>query len=296
MDDVKSVAELIAAGDRVIDLMPSTMAEVTRMDAVYHSSAKDEWIELNQIDTERNKRFHAAALAQLSAGLDERAAILELGSGVGYDAQKFLESGTPFGCYIVSEISPALLEYSRQQLSGLADGRTLVFCCLDANHIRLSSEQLDRVLAVAAAHHFPNLQQALGEIDRVTRPGARIIFAIEPNRLWSSVIVKLRPVYRSLFSKKSHSAADEEAEGFSMAQLRQIGEQRKWRVEHIAPVWFFTGFLHTGLEFAFRTLRMKKRLRVPILLEKLFLAADAAFFGLPFCDRLAWHYTVVYQK
>jgi SAM-dependent methyltransferase len=296
MDEVKSVSELIAAGDRVIDLMPSTVAKVTQLDAVYHSSVKDEWIELNQVDTERNRRFHAAALAQLSAGLDDRTVILELGSGVGYDAQQFLESGVPFRCYIVSEISPALLEYSRQQLSGFAAGKTLVFCCLDANHIRLSSGQLDRVLAVAAAHHFPDLQQALGEIDRVTRPGARIIFAIEPNRLWSSVLVKLRPVYRGLFSNKSHSAADEEAEGFSMRQLRQIGEQRKWRVERITPVWFFTGFLHNGLEFLFRVLRMKKRPRAPISLEKLFLSADTVFFALPFCDRLAWHYTVVYQK
>ena len=296
MDDDKSVAELIAAGNQVIDLMPSAMAEVTQMDAVYHSSVKDEWIELNQIDTERNRRFHEAALAQLSAGLDKRKAILELGSGVGYDAQNFLESGTPFGCYIVSEISPALLEYSRQQLGGLADGKTLVFCCLDANHIRLSSEQLDRVLTVAAAHHFPNLQKALGEIDRVTRPGARIIFAIEPNRLWSSVMVKLRPLYRRLFSEKSHSAADEEAEGFTMAQLRQIGEKRKWRVEHITPVWFFTGFLHTGLEFLFRALRIKNRLRAPIFVEKFLLTADTLFFALPYCNRLAWHYTVVYQK
>jgi SAM-dependent methyltransferase len=296
MDDAKSVSELIALNDGVIDLMPSTMAKVTQLDAEYHASVKEEWIELNQVDTERNQRFHAAALAQLAVGLDEHAVILELGSGVGYDTRKFLETGAPFGCYIVSEISPALLEYSRRQLSSIAGGKTLVFCCLDANQIRLTSGQVDRVLAVAAAHHFPDLQQALDEIDRVTRPGARIVFAVEPNRLWSSVMVALRPAYRRLFSSKSHSAADEEAEGFSLELLKRMGEQRNWRLVSITPVWFFTGFMHNGLEFLFRALRLKKRLRVPIFVEKLFLAADTVFFRVPFCARLAWHYTVVYHK
>jgi SAM-dependent methyltransferase len=162
--------------------------------------------------------------------------------------------------------------------------------------MRLASGQVDRVLAMAAAHHFPDLQRALSEIDRVTRPGARIVFAIEPNRTWSSLLVALRPIYRALFAKTSHSAADEEAEGFTLTQLRTMGTPHNWRTVSVTPVWFLTGFLHHGLELVYRLLRLRTRLRAPVALEKLLIAADSIFFRLPFCDRLAWHYTAVYEK
>jgi hypothetical protein len=130
----------------------------------------------------------------------------------------------------------------------------------------------------------------------VTRPGAKIVFAMEPNRLWSAILVALRPLYRRLFSIKDHSAADEEAEGFSFRQLRTMGEKFGWQVQRLTPVWFLTGFLHNGLEFLYRLLRMKKRFRVPLFVERVFLFVDAALFTLPFFSRLSWHYTAVYRK
>jgi len=228
--------------------------------------------------------------------LSNDAVILELGSGVGYDAGRFLERNIPFGCYVVSEISPRLLEYSRQLLASLSAGRQVLYCALDANQLLIADDQIDCIVTIAALHHFPNLGKALAEMDRVTKARAKLIFAMEPNRLWSSILVALRPYYRRLFSSKLHSAADEEAEGFTLKDLRKMGEQFQWKVQRLTPVWFFTGLLHNGLDFIGRLLRLKQHIVVPVAVEKIFLFADSVFFKIPCCDRLAWHYTVVFRK
>jgi ubiquinone/menaquinone biosynthesis C-methylase UbiE len=296
MSSARTVNDLMNATEPIINLLPDGLEEVTRLDAQYHAGVKNEWTELSQLDAERNKRFHNQALTALKSNIGPNAVILELGSGVGHDAGSFLLSGASFGCYIVSEISPRLLEHSKRQLASVSAGRSVVYCCVDANNILIADSQVDAILAVAAVHHFPNVGKALAEIDRVTRPGATIVFAMEPNRLWSTILVALRPIYRRFFIHQNHSAADEQAEGFSFRQLQTMGESMDWQLKQLTPVWFFTGFLHIGLEFTYRLLRMRKRIRVPLLLERTCLLVDAALFKLPIFRRLSWHYTAVYQK
>jgi ubiquinone/menaquinone biosynthesis C-methylase UbiE len=292
----KTVTELLGTSEGIIDLLPPSMAEVTRQDAEYHGEAREEWIELNQIETERNERFHAAALAEIAQGLTDESVVLELGAGVGYDAQRFLDLGAPFGCYLLSEITPRLLEYARSRLAGAHAADKVLYCCMDASNMRIADGQVDRVLAIATAHHFPDLDQTLTEIDRVTRPGARIVFAMEPNRLWSALLVALRPVYRRLFSSKSHSAADEDAEGFRMQDFAAIAQKRNWTLRALRPAWLLAGFLHMGLELLYRLLRLKRRIKLPRPLERLILATDRALFAIPGMSRLAWHYSVVFEK
>jgi ubiquinone/menaquinone biosynthesis C-methylase UbiE len=296
MTKSRTVRELMGENVGVINLLPDALNEVTRLDAEYHAGLRNGWIDLNQISTERNLRSHGDAIAELARDLRSDAVILELGSGVGYDAKRFMELNIPFGCYVVSEIATGLLEHSKNELAPVSPGREILYCCLSADSILIADKEIDRVFAVATLHHFPDLTLALKEIDRVAKPGAKMIFAMEPNRLWSSMLLALRPMYRGLFKKKAHSAADDEAEGFSLRDLRTMGANFQWQVESIAPVWFFTGFLHNGLEFTYRLLRLRKRISVPRFVEKLLLAADAVFFKIPFCDRLAWHYTVVFRK
>jgi len=67
-------------------------------------------------------------------------------------------------------------------------------------------------------------------------------------------------------------------------------------VEKVVPVWFLLGFLHYGLEFLYRVLRLEKRLVIPICFEKMLIGIDEVIFKLPFCKRFAWNYTVVFRK
>jgi SAM-dependent methyltransferase len=291
----QTVAELLMHKDFVLDLLPTGMEEVTKKDARYHAGMKEKWVEWNQIDTERNLHFHRLAIAEVCRSLNRQSVILELGSGVGFDAGLFLNQELPFRCYILSEISPSLLEYAKEINPSFLT-KPVVFCCLDASRLMIVANQVDVVLTISALHHFPNLSQAVAEMNRVAKPDARLVFAMEPNRRWSQLFARLRPFYRAMFSKKAHSAADEEAEGFTPKEFQRIAVEARWRLEKIVPVWFFTGLLHYGLEFLFRVMRLRKRIRVPVTLEKALITMDTWFFRVPAAKRLAWHYIAVFGK
>ncbi|HSQ41055.1 MAG TPA: class I SAM-dependent methyltransferase, partial [Fibrobacteraceae bacterium] len=269
---------------------------VTRADAIYHSDMRDSWIDANQMRTLRNLVFHRKATQLLLQDLPVRAVILELGSGVGFDADLVMAQHPEISAYLLSEISPELVSYAKRSNPHLSADSRVIPCCLDGDDLLLESSQVDRILLVAALHHLPNLSKALAEMDRVCRPGARLIFAMEPNRFWLALIARLRPVYRRFFAKKAVSAADEEAEGFVPSDFVEMARTHGWKLDHLVPVWFLAGFVHQGLEAFHRLFRLKRRLVLPFVLERLILALDRLFFGVPGSARLAWHYTVVFQK
>lgn len=291
----QAVDDLMLHKEAVLDLLPSDMEEVTRLDAGYHANEKDNWIKQNQVDTYRNSHYHHQIVQEVCSTLNFQSVILELGGGVGFDADLLIREGCLFKCYILSEISPLLLEYAKMTNSSFTN-QPVMFCALDASDLLIADRQIDVVFMIAALHHFPDLHKAISEIDRVTKDKASIIFGIEPNSMWSQLLARMRPLYRKLFVKRDHSAADEEAEGFSRKDFYNIASQVGWKIEKITPVWFFTAFMHYGLEFLFRLLRLKQRIRIPQFVEKLIVSLDKLFFRIPYAQNLAWHYTVVIRK
>jgi SAM-dependent methyltransferase len=188
-----------------------------------------------------------------------------------------------------------MLEYARESNPLLAEN-PVVLCCLDANQILIGDNQVDVVYTIAALHHFPHLDRSIAEMNRVLRPGGRVVFGIEPNFFWMRTLMRLRPLYRKLFPAKSHSAADEVAEGFVIRDFERIAAAAGWELEKVLPGWFLTGFAHYGLESIFRAFRLSRRVRLPRGIERLLLSADEAVMALPFAKRFAWHYTVVFRK
>lgn len=291
----QAVPDLLRNRDNILDLLPDSMEEVTVRDAEYHSDSRERWVENNQMATERNLNAHQRVIDEVARQLDDRAVILELAGGVGFDADLFLRRTDQFSCYILSELSPSMLEYARENNHLLAE-KPVVLCCLDANQILIGDSQVDVVYTVAALHHFPHLDKSVREMDRVLKPGGRIVFGIEPNFFWMQTLTRLRPVYRKLFPAKAHSAADEVADGFVMSDFARIASLTGWELEKVLPGWFFTGFAHYGLETIFRVFRLRRRLRLPRAIERLLLLADKGVLRLPFSRPFAWHYTAVFRK
>jgi SAM-dependent methyltransferase len=290
-----TVAEMKAHPRQIWDVLPPRMDGLTQADADYHFRQRQQWIELNQVDAPRNLAAHARVIDLVGQSLRPGAVILELGGGVGYDAKRILARSFPMDCYLFSEISVPLLQYVAAECS-IPDGTPLVFCALDADDLMIAAEQVDVILMISALHHLPRLWTALAEMERVAKPGAHLIFGIEPSRFWSQWLVRLRSLFRPLFPAKTHSTADEECEGFSMADFRDIARRTGWRLEAIQPVWLTCGFIHYGLEFFFRVLRLKKRIRLPAPLEQVFITLDEWLLHIPALQPYAWHYTVSYRK
>jgi SAM-dependent methyltransferase len=171
-----------------------------------------------------------------------------------------------------------------------------VFCTLDAQRIPFADHQFDCVFMVAAFHHLPNMSEALAEIARVTKPGGFIAFGIEPNRWWLALMKHSRWALRTILSQKTHSAADEEALGLARTDFEELAVAHDLRILRFEPVWLLCGYLHYGLEFLHRVLRLKKRLKVPVVLERLVIVTDKMLLKFPGMSRLSWHNSVLYQK
>jgi len=288
-----SIQDMLALRQYTLDMLPAGIPGLSQVDAVYHYNERERWIDLNQVEAFRNLYFHRRIISKVALGLDSHNVVLELGGGVGYDAQMFFKENMQFDCYIFSDVSAELVEYVRgREQSSLP----VVFCSLDATDLMIEDNQVDVIYMIAALHHFPQLETALHEMSRVGKPRARFIFGMEPNRLWTRLMVKARLIYRPLFTRKEHSAADEEADGFSVSDFKDIANQTGWELQSLEPVWFLCGFIHYGLEFIYRLFRMKKRIRLPDVVEGFFVGLDELFFKLPFTHALAWHYTACYQK
>lgn len=290
-----TVAAMLEQPGRIWDLLPDGLSGLSREDAAYHYRQRRNWIDLNQVDAARNLAIHRQAIDLVGQDMPPGAVLLEMGGGVAFDAQMILERAYPLGGYLFSEISLPLLEHVAAEFPP-SNGTPVVFCALDAGDLMLAAAQVDVVLMIAALHHVPDLPQALSEIDRVCKPGARIVFGIEPNSLWIKGLARLRRCFRPLFPPKSHSAADEQNEGFSMNDFYAYAGRTGWRLETLQPVWLTCGILHYGLEFLYRALRLSKRIRLPQGIENIFVRLDAWLLHVPLLKPLAWHFTVSYRK
>jgi ubiquinone/menaquinone biosynthesis C-methylase UbiE len=274
------------------DLLPKSLSKLTKEEGRYHADQKETWVEQNQINTARNLDVHRSFLKFIADRCHPSSQILELGGGVGFDMKLFLQTVRSFQLYVFSEVSLELLVFAQSEVPS----DNILFCTVDAQRIPFAENQFDCVFMVAAFHHLPNMDEAVSEITRVTKSGGLIGFGIEPNRWWITVLKRCRSFLRTILGEKKHSAADEEALGLNRADYEELATRHGLTILHLEPVWFLSGYLHYGLELLHRSLRLKKRITLPIRVERLFLAADRIIVTVPGLRRLSWHTSVVYQK
>lgn len=278
--------------DHVFNLLPGNPAPAVVHDAAYHAAAKDEWLELNQLLTERNAFYHGQIADYIAERCDARARILEIGGGVGFDLHLLMQRGLAFGHYVFSEISEDLCRFVA---NNIGDAR-ITFVTLDAHHIPFPDNYFDVIYMVAALHHFAEVGSAFEELIRVCRPAGAIICGIEPNRRMMGLVKAGTSVLRRLTPARDHSPADDEAEGFTREELCELGERHGLKLVKLEPVWLWSGGLHLGLEAVYRLFRLRRRIRFPATLERAIVRIDQGLLKIPGLRSLAWHYSAFYLK
>lgn len=278
--------------NRVCNLLPSSMSGLTKKDALYHENLIGDWENQAQTGVFRNVYFHKEIAEFIFERSNNDSNILELAGGAGYDLRLFMSLNPDFCNYIFSEISGNMAEYA----AGHTEDKRIQFFCIDAHNIPFADNQFDFIYTMSAFHHFNDMDKALKELIRVTKKQGYIIFGIEPNRFWFNLISRARGAVRKILPKKSHSSADDATEGFFLEELEALAGDYNLKLVCIEPVWFLCGFIHFGLDFLSKLFRLKKRMQIPVWLEKIFVLLDNRLSGCKILRRYSWHYTVIYQR
>jgi SAM-dependent methyltransferase len=279
--------------DGIYDFLPENINLITKADALYHGSIKKEWIELNQIETIRNIYYHLEIIDFIKSKSSRDTNILELGGGVGYDLGLFIERKPLFKNYFYSDINHEMTSYAKNIINNVR----ITYANIDATYLPFRKASLDIVFMIAALHHFPDFDPTLYEIVQAIKPNGYLICGIEPNRkiLLLSNLIKY-PIKKLISNKKESSPADEKAKGFTPDDFLAMANRYHLKIEKIEPVFFLCGFFHNGLELIYRLLRLTRRIRLPMVLEKILIHVDRKLFRYNFFRQLSWHYSVIFQK
>lgn len=132
--------------------------------------------------------------------------VLEIGLGYGSLGQLLAERGADYNGL---DIAAGPVGMMRERLShlGIRDGAERVVCgsALEIPHER---ESFDRVVAVGSLHHTGDLSRAVGEVERVLRPGGTALVMVYNRRSARRAWLWLRGVPRRLRGRGGdHEAA-----------------------------------------------------------------------------------------
>jgi SAM-dependent methyltransferase len=278
----------------IFDFLTSDSPNIVHADGQYHNDSKDKWVDLNQLNTQRNLFYHNQVFDLISKNLKSgNITILELGGGNGFDLNLFINKGIDFNSYFFTEVSLGLVDYVKTSKEWPSN---VFFATADAMSLPFQERQFNVVFLVAALHHLPDPFKGMEEIIRVLKPGGIFISAIEPNKKLWGVIHKITKYLRPILPRKKHSPADEEAEGFSIKEFHDFSYKFKWDLKLIQPVWVLNGLIHYGLEFIYRFFRLNRRLVLGRKTDFIITNIDNILVKNKYIRELSWHYTVVFKK
>jgi 2-polyprenyl-3-methyl-5-hydroxy-6-metoxy-1,4-benzoquinol methylase len=159
--------------------------------------------------------------------------VLELGCGAGYFTRELARSGADI---LAVDLSPELLEIARRDCSAPRVRYEIQNACA----MTYGDAVFDSVIGSSVLHHL-EIEEALGEIHRVLKPGGSIYFT-EPNMLNPQIALQKNVPW---IKRKLGDSPDETA--FFRWPLRRLLKARGFANVQIAPFDFLHPKTPVGL-------------------------------------------------
>lgn len=164
----------------------------TREQQALYDASPDKYQKIQQ--TARVRVLHERyAQPFLRKHLPARGVVLEIGCGGGAITSLLIREGEPT---VATDVSLGSLRHGKRVL----EGRNVAWLQAPAQALPLPAESCDAIVSYAVLHHLPSetLKLALHEINRVLRPGGRLL-AIETGSTppWPSFWIDRLPIGRS---------------------------------------------------------------------------------------------------
>lgn len=262
------------------------MGELAKEEAEYHDNFEEDADEVHQLKAWRNVYYHRIIQNKIKE-LPKGSKILEIGAGSGVDAKELKEEYN----LTLTDVSPKTLE----RLANKLGKPNIDYIAADGQNLPFKDSYFDGLYMVATWHHFEDPKKALEEAWRVLKPGGLLVIGVEPNSFYHKPIKWLRPILSKISKTAEGSHADEEMTGFSSKQIKKIfGDD--WDDMEIIPMWLLAGWVHYGLEFFYRVFKLKKRIKLPLRLEKAIVAMDEINFLFPLSKYFCWHWIVFARR
>jgi len=221
--------------------------------------------------------------------LGAAATFLEIAAGRAAHSLRLLRDGYRV---IVSDVSPESVRWVKRTAEHFGIHGHGLFCVLDALHLPFADGTLDGIFLTASLHHLPDPAAALKEMRRVLRPGGVLLVGYEPARWTYRVFAPLWRRLKALLRRRDParlvSQMDDETEGFTMSELRNLARGAGFTDITVSGV----DFLEKIYEHAITLIR--KIRGVPDSEyrpdSRILRVIDRVLGSLPLVRRLAWNY------
>lgn len=160
--------------------------------------------------------YRQAMMEQLA--LKDGATILDVGCGTGQDTQDLVRAVGPHGRVVGIDASETMLQEARARVAGMQ--LPLEYVLADARQLPFADASFDGCQASRVFGHLREPAQALAEMVRVARPGARIVLADGDLDL---TVVDIPD--RALARKIVHAACDQMVQGWMGRQMPRLFKQ-----------------------------------------------------------------------
>ncbi|HLP40366.1 MAG TPA: class I SAM-dependent methyltransferase [Fibrobacteria bacterium] len=124
------------------------------------------------------------ATAEILAGPRPDIHVLDLGTGTGFVPRQLMDFLRPGDRLTCADLSTVMLETCAAGLREAGFPARLDTLKLDGQDIDLPDASVDLVTVNAVLHHIPDVPGFCREVDRVLKPGGRVLVGHEPNRVY----------------------------------------------------------------------------------------------------------------
>lgn len=148
--------------------------------------------------------------------------VLEVGCGIGSDAEEFVKHGAD---YVGIDISDASLEVAKQRFEVLElDGE---FHNRNAGDDISDLGKFDLVYSYGVIHHFPDIEKTINNISKVVKPGGEFRFMVYAKNSWKYAMIQ-----KGLDQFEAQAGCPY-AEAFTHDDIKKLCDNTKWTIERL---------------------------------------------------------------
>ena len=197
--------------------MEKTTDDVTQFHSVDQTTNPTFFKQFMDTSHAQHGQFYKRAMIDQLA-LQEGATILDVGCGTGQDTLDLARAVGPRGRVVGIDLSETMLLEARTRAAH--EHLPVEYVLADATHLPFADASFDGCRASRVLGHLHEPEQALAEMVRVARPGARIVTADGDMDL---TVIELSD--RTLARKMIHAACDQMQQGWMGRQMPRLFKQ-----------------------------------------------------------------------